>query len=107
LVVETTGISSGAPPYGLFGWPPIGKNARITEHLYVDTKDQLHIDTELVAPDLLVAPVMTSILYDRNRLHTMGEFTACVDNDRSLNQATGERRFDLTPPGGLPPPPSE
>jgi hypothetical protein len=64
---------------------------------------EVHVD----APEILKQPFDTTLMYKRDRNHAFQEANFCVDDDRSFVPATGEQRFDLTPPPGLPPPPSD
>ena len=57
-----------------------------------------------VAPDLLLAPDKRTRVYRREPNKTSAiEFNLCVDRDRSIDPKTGKQRFDLTPPGDVPP----
>lgn len=62
LVVDTMGLNSAAAPIGIRGFLPHGRKARVTEHIFLKSQDELEFDTALVAPDLLTRPVKTSLL---------------------------------------------
>ncbi len=108
LVVETVDINPGAlyPLHTTHGAMPIGKNVKITERISLQGPDKLQFDIVTVAPDLFLAPDQRKRTYTRvPNKNTATEFNPCVDYDRSIDPATGKQRFDLTPPGDLPPPP--
>jgi len=107
LVIETTGIDPRAlyPRRGP-GAIPFGENVVIRERIYLEDADSLRFDVETVAPDIFTAPYRWSQSY-RRLSKTMGnEISWCSEFDRSIEPGTGEQRFDMTPPPGLPPPPS-
>ena len=106
LVVETTGID----PRALYPSPgpaaiPFGENVVIRERIYLEDDGSLRFDIETVAPDIFTTPYRRSQSY-RRLSKTMGnEISWCSEFDRSIVPGTGEQRFDMTPPPGLPPPP--
>jgi len=107
LVIETTGIDPRAlyPSPGPAGIP-FGENVVIRERIYLADADSLRFDIETVAPDIFTAPYRWSQSY-RRLSKTMGnEISWCSEFDRSIEPGTGKQRFDMTPPPGLPPPPS-
>jgi hypothetical protein len=73
--------------------------------LWLNDKQQLVIETELTAPEMLKAPLKFTVLYEREPGHIVREHNTCVKDDRQIDPATGLQRFDLTPPVDLPPPP--
>jgi hypothetical protein len=106
LVIETTGID----PRALYPNPgpeaiPFGENVEIRERIYLADKGSLRFDVETIAPDIFTAPYRWSQVY-RRLPKTMGnEISWCSEFDRSVEPGTGEQRFEMTPPAGLPPPP--
>jgi hypothetical protein len=107
LVVETAGINPHARyPIATQGAVPIGQHARITERISLQDPNTLRFEIVTVAPDLFVTPDKRQRLYTRvPGKTTANEITFCVENDRSIDPATGKQRFDMTPPADLPPPP--
>ena len=108
LVVETVDINPGAlyPLHATHGAMRIGKNVKITERITLQDPNHLQFEIVTVAPDLFVAPDKRKRVYTRVPNQTRArEFNLCVDNDRSIDPATGKQRFDLTPPPDLVPPP--
>lgn len=108
LVVETVGINPGAlyPLHTTHGAMRIGKNARITERMSLQSPGKLRFDIVIVAPELFTAPDKRTRIYNRvPEKTTAQEFNLCVDHDRQIDPETGKQRFDLTPPQDLPPPP--
>jgi hypothetical protein len=108
LVVETVDINPAAryPLHATHGAMPIGKNVKITERISLQDPNTLQFDIVTVAPDLFLAPDRRKRAYTRVPNKTMAnEFNLCVDNDRSIDPATGKQRFDMTPPPDLAPPP--
>ena len=107
LVVETIGLHpettfpTASTPY----LPPIGENVHVLERMRLNEQDQLVIDTVLTAPQLLVAPISFTTVYQRDPGYVYRDHDICSLNDRSVNPETGFERFDLTPPADLPPPP--
>jgi len=104
LVVETVGLVSAMPFIGPFKF---GKGIRVVERFRLAEPDVLEIALEMTAPEIFTAPFSRTYRYRRDRSHEFVEISACVENDRSLDLKTGQQRFDLTPPEGLPPPPAE
>lgn len=104
LVVETTGLSRNAwlPP-GII----LGRNVRVAERIFLKDPDTLVVESTVTAPDALLAPLKTTNTYRRDRERYFTEFDTCVTSDRSFDQASRQERFDATPPGDLPPPPSD
>ncbi len=107
LVVETTGINPGAlyPNTGP-GAVAIGENAVISERIFLRDANTLQFDIVTVAPDIFTAPDRRSRLYSRLDKTMANEVSFCSESDRSVEPGTGRQRFDMTPPGDLPPPPS-
>ena len=104
LVIETIGIRPDAL-LGRFG--PIGKNARITEHIRLKQKNILETDVVTIAPEVLTAPDRRTYLSGRVPGKQMPiEANACNERDRSYDPNSGKERFDMTPPADLPPPPA-
>jgi len=107
LVVETRGVNPAAPyPQPISGSKPIGRNVIITERISLTPQNTLQFDIVTVAPDLFLAPDRRTRLYSRVAKNTASEISFCTDFDRSVDPKTGKQRFDMTPPAGLPPPPS-
>ena len=107
LVVETTAINPRALyPARQQGAVPIGDNVRITERIFLKDPNRLQLDVTTVAPDVLTQPDRRTRLYSRLAKTTPTEITFCTEYDRSIDPATGEQRFDMTPPPDLAPPPS-
>jgi hypothetical protein len=106
LVVETTGINPRAMyPAPQQGAVPIGENVRITERIFLKDANTLQLDVTTVAPDVLTQPDRRTRVYSRLAKTTPTEITFCTDYDRSIDPASGQQRFDMTPPAGLPAPP--
>ena len=106
LVVETAGINPKARfPDPNPGALPIGKNARVTEHIALKG-EYLEADVVVVAPDILTAPYHRKFSFMRDPKKFAQELVICAERDRAIDPATGRQRFDLTPPADLPPPPS-
>jgi len=106
LVIETAGIDPRAhyPDPGPAAIP-FGENVVIRERIYLMDDGNLRFDIETVAPDIFTEPYRQSRSY-RRLAKTMGnEVSWCSEFDRSVEPGTGEQRFDMTPPAGLPPPP--
>jgi hypothetical protein len=107
LVVETTHIN----PHTRIPLPPnprapaIGENARITERITLKDENTLEIEVVTVAPDALTEADRRTRIYTRLPKTMPTEATTCTEYDRSIDPASGEERFDLTPPPDLPPPP--
>jgi hypothetical protein len=101
LVVETTHIN----PRAILGGAKIGANARITERISLKEPGTLQFDVEVVAPNALTQPFRVTQLYVRAPRTVASEITFCPEYDRSFDPASGQERFDLTPPPDLPPPP--
>jgi hypothetical protein len=108
LVIETVGINPDAryPNTGQ-GNMPIGRDARITERIRLVDRDTIEFDIQTVAPDILSKPDHRTRIYKRvPDMKTASEFAFCAESDRAIDPKTGSQRFDMTPPAGLPPPPS-
>jgi hypothetical protein len=103
LVVQTTELD----PENSLGIPgtELGHGARVVERMRLVTPDELEIVSTVTAPDLYQAPVTASIRYRRMTDSTFVQQYDCGRTDRSIDPATGEERFDTTPPPKLPPPP--
>jgi hypothetical protein len=107
LVVETVGIKPDARyPGRAPSAPGIGPGARITERIFLKDPRTLQIDVVTEAPEILTQPDRRTRLYTRLAKTAASEITFCVENDRSIDPASGKQRFDMTPPPDLPPPPS-
>jgi hypothetical protein len=106
LVVETVGINPEAryPARGP-GAPAIGADARVTERIFLKDPGTLQFDIVTEAPDVLTTPDRRTRLYTRVPKTAANEITFCADDDRSIEPVSGRQRFDMTPPGDLPPPP--
>ena len=107
LVIETIGLHPDTtfPGASNPNLPPIGENVHVVERLRLNEQDQLVIDTELTAPQLLKALLNYTIVYQRDPGYVYRDHDICSLNDRSIDPETGFERFDLTPPADLPPPP--
>jgi hypothetical protein len=105
LVVETLGLNPEARMFSVRTAPMIGSNARTTERIFLRDDGGLEVDTMLDAPDVLLKPLPFDMVYRRLGDLPMGEYSACPKHDRAIDPATGNQRFDLTPPSDLPPPP--
>jgi hypothetical protein len=104
LVIETTGISADAP-VARFG--PIGRNARIIEHIRLKQADILETEVETMAPDLFTGTDRRTYLSGRvPGKQVPQDAFFCSERDRSYDSNSGKERFDMTPPADLPPPPS-
>jgi hypothetical protein len=106
LNIQTTGLNSMALfPENAPSMATLGKNASVKEKLWLDEKQQLVIETELTAPEMLEAPLKFTVRYAREPGHIVREHNTCVTQDRQIDPKTGLQRFDMTPPADLPPPP--
>jgi hypothetical protein len=107
LVIETIGLHPDTtfPTSSRPNMPQIGENVHVLERIRLNEQDQLVVETELTAPDLLVAPINFTTVYYRDVGYVYRDHDVCSLNDRSIDPETGRERFDLTPPPNLPPPP--
>lgn len=106
LVIETTGIDPGVHyPGRAAGGVPVGEGVVIRERIYLVDDDTLRFDVETIAPAIFSGPDRRSYFYRRLSKTMANEISWCSEDDRSLDPTTGEQRFDMTPPAGLPPPP--
>jgi hypothetical protein len=103
LVVETKGMSRAA---SFLPGVPLGGGARSVERFSLRDPDTLQVETTLTAPDVLTAPLTSTLVYRRARDRVFTEFDICVMDDRSFDDASQQERFDATPPADLPPPPA-
>jgi hypothetical protein len=103
LVVETTGLDPNAP---IAPGSTLGPGAHVTERFSLVDADTLRIESTLVAPAVLAAPLATRQQYRRARDRVFTDFDTCVEGDRSFDRTAGHDRFDKTPPSDLPPPPT-
>jgi hypothetical protein len=104
LVIETTGISADAP-VARFG--PIGRHARIIEHIRLKQADILETEVETIAPDLFTGPDRRTYLSGRvPGKQAPQDANFCNEKDRSYDSRSGKERFDMTPPTDLPAPPA-
>ena len=107
LVVETIGLHpdttfpNPSTPY----LPPIGENVHVVERLRLNEEDKLVIDSVITAPQLLIAPLSFTTVFEREPGYVYRDHDICSVRDRSVNLETGLEQFDLTPPDDLPPPP--
>ena len=101
LVVETTRIN----PRALIAGVPIGESARITERISLKDPSTLQFEVTTVAPGALTQTHRVTLLYSRLPKTVANEITFCTEFDRSIDPASGQQRFDMTPPSDLPPPP--
>jgi hypothetical protein len=101
LVIETIGIRHDYP----YPEQSLGRNARIVERISLNAPDVLQIITRTTAPDVYTSPFESTTLYRRDRTHVRQSVKICSEHDRSVDEATGHERFDMTPPPDLPPPP--
>jgi hypothetical protein len=107
LNVQTAGLNSTALfPENAPNMVALGANATVTEKLWLNEQQQLLIETELIAPEMLKAPLRFTVRYEREPAHVVREHNTCVSKDRQIDPQTGLQRFDMTPPTDLPPPPS-
>ena len=107
LVIETIGLHPDTtfPTPSSPSSPQIGENVHVMERLSLNEQDQLVVNTELTAPQMLVAPINFTTIYRRDPGHIYRDHDRCSLNDRSIDPETGLQRFDMTPPADLPPPP--
>ncbi len=107
LVVETIGLhpDTSFPTSSHPNAPLIGENVHVVERLQLNAQDQLVINTELTAPQMLKAPIKFTTVYRRDIGYIYRDHDVCSLNDRSIDPITGKQRFDMTPPADLPPPP--
>ena len=106
LVVETRGIHpSAAYPSPGPGAVAIGADVVITERIFLKDERTLQFDIVTVAPQIFTEPDRRTQLYTRLEKTMANEISFCSESDRSVEPGTGEQRFDMTPPPGLPPPP--
>lgn len=107
LVVETIGLHPDTtfPTASRPNSPVIGEGVHVLERIRLNEQDQLVVETQLTAPQMLLRPISYQSVYRRDRDHTYRDHDVCSLNDRSIDPETGLQRFDLTPPADLPPPP--
>jgi hypothetical protein len=107
LVIETIGLhpDTSFPTSSHPNAPLIGENVHVVERLQLNAQDQLVINTELTAPQMLKAPIKFTTVYRRDPGYIYRDHDVCSLNDRSIDPITGKQRFDMTPPADLPPPP--
>jgi hypothetical protein len=106
LHIQTTGLNSSALfPENAPSMATLGKNASVSEKLWLNARQQLVIEAELTAPEMLKAPLKFTVRYEREPGHIVREHNTCVTKDRQIDPVTGLQRFDMTPPADLPPPP--
>lgn len=107
LIIETIGLHPDTtfPTSSRPNSPEIGENVYVLERIYLNTQDELVVDTELTAPQMLVEPIKFTSVYHRVPGHVYRDHDRCSLDDRSIDPETGLERFDLTPPADLPPPP--
>lgn len=107
LIIETIGLHPDTtfPTPSRPNSPQIGENVHVLERLRLNEEDQMVIDTELTAPQMLVEPIKFTSVYHRDPDHIYRDHDRCSLNDRSIDPETGLERFDMTPPEDLPPPP--
>lgn len=105
LVIETVGIDPDAtfPPRAP-GGSAIGRQAKITERISLESDGTLVFDVTIEAPELFTAPDRRRIPFARSTQTAARELSACGRFDRAIDPVTGLQRFDLTPPTDLPPP---
>lgn len=107
LIIETIGLHpdttfpSASRPNGWL----IGEDVHVLERLWLNEYDQLVLETELTAPQLLKTPHNFTIVYQLQPGLIYRDHDVCSLNDRSIDPETGRERFDMTPPDDLPPPP--
>ena len=110
LIIETIGLH----PDTTFpiasrptGWL-IGEDVHVIERYSLDDQGQLTSHVQLSAPEMLKETLSYTNVYQRlpSEEFTYGDHDVCSSYDRSIDPNTGEERFDLTPPEGLPPPPT-
>jgi hypothetical protein len=107
LVVETIGLNPESGfPQGAPGAIAVGRNVKITERFSLQDANTLALDIVTVAPDILTRPDHRARVYKRaTGKKAAREVSFCTRHDRSIDPSTGKQRFDMTPPGDLPPPP--
>ena len=107
LVIETNGLwpDTTFPVPSTPYLPPIGENVYVVERIRLNEDDKLIVESELTAPQLLIAPISFTGVYERDPGYVYRDHDICAPNDRSVDPETGFERFDLTPPANLPPPP--
>lgn len=103
LVVQTTGMYSRAKPLIAVA---LGRNASTVERFTLKDSDTLEVVTTLTAPDIFTAPAVRTAVFSRSRDTLPTEIEFCFEEDASVDHATGQERFDTTPPPDLPPPPA-
>jgi hypothetical protein len=104
LVVETIGFDSGAQFFGPFKF---GKGMRTVERFSITAPDVMQIALQMTAPEIFDGVFERTYTFHRDRNHEFTDQNVCTRDDRSIDHSTGQQRFDMTPPEGLPPPPSE
>ncbi|MFL2554521.1 MAG: hypothetical protein ACJ0S4_07485 [Candidatus Rariloculaceae bacterium] len=107
LIIETIGLHPDTTFPAVSrpnGWL-IGEDVHVLERLWLNEHDQLVVETELTAPQLLKTPHKFTIVYQRQPGFIYRDHDVCSLNDRAIDPETGRERFDMTPPDDLPPPP--
>jgi len=100
LVVDTTGLkSSDEIEYGL-----APTHMHIVERWHLLSPTALDLDVTIEDPTVLAKPWVYASHYHRGPLSSAMMYCVAA-TDRSVDPATGQQRFDLTPPqGGYIPP---
>jgi hypothetical protein len=106
LIVETVALKSTALfPENAASMATIGANVSVRERLSLNDQQELVIETELSAPEMLKSPLKFTVRYVRDSGHIVREHDPCTVSDRQIDSKTGLQQFDMTPPADLPPPP--
>jgi hypothetical protein len=104
LVIETAGLRADNPlnlvPFRL------GAGAHVVERITLTDANTLEIALTLTAPAILAKPFEKRLRYTRDRDHEYHEYSVCEEDDRTIDPVSGRQRFEMTPPGDLPPPPA-
>jgi hypothetical protein len=67
----------------------------------------MQIALQMTAPEIFDGVFERTYTFHRDPDHEFTDQNVCTRDDRSIDHATGQQRFDMTPPEGLPPPPSD
>jgi len=95
LVVDTIGFS---PMTQLERGVPHGDRMRIHERFRLTDPDTMSIETTIVDPDVLAAPLVSTRVLKRHRNWTIAEYI-CEENNRNSVDANGKAGVNLANPG--------
>ena len=95
LVVDTVGFS---PLTEIARFVPFSGKARIVERFRLTDADTMSIETTIIDPEMLAAPLVSTRNLRRHRNWTTAEYI-CEENNRNFVDSAGKAGIDLTLPG--------